>query len=131
MEKGRIASDFRSYRPIHGGLEVSGGWDGNYGSLTLSGLSPSVRFSGNIFTDNYSWLIQLVNGGNLEFYNKQQFTAFGLVMAITPSGYVGLGTDNPQENLSIAGVTSYNTGLKLTGNTTAGTGLALENTATG
>jgi len=115
----------------HGGLEVSGGWDCNYGSLTLSGLSPSVRFSGNIFTDNYSWLLQLVNGGNLEFYNKQQFTAFGLVMAITPSGYVGLGTDNPQENLSIAGVRSYNTGLKLTGNTTAGTGLALENTATG
>jgi hypothetical protein len=47
------------------------------------------------------------------------------------SGNVGIGTSNPQENLTIAGVTSFNTGLKLTGSASGGTGLALENTSSG
>ena len=46
-------------------------------------------------------------------------------------GNVGIGTSSPQENLTIAGVASYNTGLKLTGNAAAGTGLALQNTGAG
>src|SRR5262245_48418710 len=40
-------------------------------------------------------------------------------------GNVGIGTNGPAERLTIAGVPTYNTGLKLTGNTDAGTGLAL------
>jgi len=46
-------------------------------------------------------------------------------------GHVGIGTVSPQEKLTIAGVTSYNTGMKLTGNSPGGTGMALENTSLG
>ena len=47
------------------------------------------------------------------------------------AGNVGIGTDSPQENLTIAGVASYNTGLMLTGNAAAGTGLARDNSGAG
>jgi len=47
------------------------------------------------------------------------------------AGNVGIGTSSPAEKLTIAGVSGYNTGLKLTGNTDFGTGLALENTSAG
>jgi hypothetical protein len=46
-------------------------------------------------------------------------------------GNVGIGINTPAEKLTIAGVSSYNNGLKLTGNADAGTGLALENTSFG
>lgn len=47
------------------------------------------------------------------------------------SGNVGVGTASPQEKLTLAGVTSYNTGLKVTGSSPGGTGIALENTDAG
>ncbi|PYK61413.1 MAG: hypothetical protein DME21_09265 [Verrucomicrobia bacterium] len=47
------------------------------------------------------------------------------------AGNVGIGLDNPQERLTIAGVPNYNNGLKLTGNLAGGTGMALENTSSG
>jgi len=47
------------------------------------------------------------------------------------AGNVGIGTSIPAERLTIAGVSSYNNGLKLTGNADAGTGLTLENTSAG
>jgi hypothetical protein len=53
------------------------------------------------------------------------------LMVIKSNGNVGIGATNPVENLTIAGVTGYNSGLKLTGSTTGGTGMALENTAAG
>jgi hypothetical protein len=112
-------------------LEVRGDWDGVNGALTLSGAAPTLRLAGDGSTGNNSWLLQVGADGNLGFYNKALLTPFGLVTTITPLGYVGLGTASPQENLSIAGVATYNSGLKLTGSTTAGTGLALANTAGG
>lgn len=47
------------------------------------------------------------------------------------AGNVGIGINNPQEKLTIAGVASYNGGLKLTGSSAGGTGLSLENTSSG
>jgi hypothetical protein len=44
---------------------------------------------------------------------------------------VGIGTSGPAEKLTIAGISSYNNGLRLTGNNDAGTGLTLENTSAG
>ena len=46
-------------------------------------------------------------------------------------GNVGIGINNPLERLTIAGVPDYNNGLMLSGNSTGGTGLALENTSAG
>jgi hypothetical protein len=46
-------------------------------------------------------------------------------------GNVGIGTSSPAERLTIAGVPSYNNGLKLTGNADGGTGMTLENTSAG
>ncbi len=48
---------------------------------------------------------------------------------IRASGGVGINTNSPHEFLTIAGVTTYNNGLKLTGGTAGGTGMALENTS--
>ncbi len=50
---------------------------------------------------------------------------------IRAAGGVGINTASPRESLTIAGVTSFNTGLRLTGNGTGGTGMALENTSNG
>lgn len=47
------------------------------------------------------------------------------------TGNVGIGNNVPQERLTISGVTAFNNGLKLTGNSTAGVGLAIENTTGG
>jgi hypothetical protein len=73
------------------------------------------------------------NNDQLYFYREgASVNAF----AIQPNGdasiqgRLGLGTA-PVENLTIAGVASYNTGMRLTGNTTGGTGMALENTSSG
>ena len=119
----------------HAGLEVQGEWDGANGALTLGAELPTLRFSGGSQAGFNSWAIQnSADGpGNLEVLNKPLAigASFSPVFTITPSGSVGIGTVNPAESLTIAGVSSYNTGLKLTGSTTAGTGLALENTSAG
>lgn len=47
------------------------------------------------------------------------------------AGNVGIGINNPQERLTIAGVPSYDNGLRLTGDSAGGTGLTLENTSSG
>ena len=138
-------------------LEVHGEWDGNHGALTLVGQKPSLRFTGGLESDSQSWLIQVgADGpGNLGFYNKPKLvglspsdktgksTAAALnpviipvldfipMMSITPGGQVGIGTGEPTENLTIANVGGYDSGLKLTGNSAGGTGFALENTSPG
>ena len=53
------------------------------------------------------------------------------VNAFFNGGNVGIGASNPAERLTIANVAAYNTGLKLTGNSAGGVGLALESTADG
>ncbi len=50
---------------------------------------------------------------------------------IRAQGGVGINASDPTENLTIGGVTDYNTGLRLTGSTINGTGMAIQNTATG
>jgi len=68
------------------------------------------------------------NGGNL-FWSDPGI-ALGEVWSVNGAkayyngGNVGIGTANPLENLTIAGVTSFNTGLKVTGSSINGTGLA-------
>jgi hypothetical protein len=115
-------------------LEINAPWDGEQGNLTLSGQYPALRLTGGLLSGHNSWLMQVSpNGpGNLEFYNEVAgFGSWGFIMAVTPTGQLGLGTAFPNENLTIAGVPSFDNGLKLTGNSVGGTGLALENTAAG
>jgi hypothetical protein len=78
-------------------------------TLTPNGNTLTIASTGGV---GGVWSLN----GNNAFYN---------------GGNVGIGTSNPMEQLTIAGVSSYNNGLKLTGNADAGTGLALENTSAG
>jgi len=112
-------------------LDVFGEWDGANGALTLHATKPSIRLRGGALTD---WLVQenSDDSGNLEFSSKTfGSTGFFPVMSLTSGGFLGLGTTAPTENLTIAGVASYNNGLKLSGNSGGGTGMAIENTASG
>ena len=52
-------------------------------------------------------------------------------LTIATTGNVGIGTASPAEKLTIAGVTDYNNGLKVTGIGLNGVGMALENTYPG
>ena len=118
---------------------------GSFGErLTVGGFSPAdTKIEVNAGGSSYaalrlannagSWLWQVtpandLPGGRMRLTDE----IFGLeLLSITHSGNVGIGALNPQEKLTIAGVTSFNNGLKVTGNTTSGTGIALENTSNG
>jgi hypothetical protein len=111
------------------GLDVYGEWDGVNGALTLHGTEPSLRMNGGLVEG--SWLIQGSPDG-LEFFTKQFIDPnFSMVMSLTPAGYLGLGVTNPAENLTIGGVAGYNNGLKLSGSSTGGAGMAIQCTAAG
>jgi hypothetical protein len=94
---------------IPGGLNLQGEWDGAQGGLTLSAQEPTIRLTGGLQTLGNSWLMQVSSDGpgNLEFFNKEYFppinTPFGLVMALSPLGTVGIGNSNPQSMLDIVG----------------------------
>jgi hypothetical protein len=90
-----------------GGVEPAPGQFLSYSAGNLFWADPGVA-AGDIFSRG-------VNGTDA-YYN---------------AGNVGIGTGTPAESLTIAGVASYNTGLKLTGNADNGVGLALENAAPG
>jgi trimeric autotransporter adhesin len=88
-------------------------------NVTLAaGSNVTITPSGNTL------MIHVPNSGSSNWFGSGGNTYF-------TSGNVGIGTTTPGEKLTIAGVPGYNTGLKLTGNTSAGTGLALENTSVG
>jgi trimeric autotransporter adhesin len=80
-----------------GGLEVSRNWDGAFGSLTVTGDRPTIRFSSNnAVSANQQWILHLggaagtVPAGSLSFFNGGTGgTAYGSpVFAVTPSGTV-------------------------------------------
>ena len=96
---------------------------------SLNGLTDTVTISAGtnltITPNGNNLTLSAVGGGGSGiwsvFSNNAYFNA----------GNVGIGTANPAEKLTLAGVTSYNTGLKVTGGSTSGTGIVLENTAAG
>lgn len=94
---------------IPGGLNLQGEWDGDQGALTLTAQKPTLRLTGGLQALGNSWLMHVGSDGpgNLEFFNAQYLppinTPFGLVMALSPWGAVGIGNSNPQSMLDIAG----------------------------
>jgi hypothetical protein len=88
-------------------------------STLAAGNNVTLTPNGNILT------IDAATGGGGSIWAQLNTNAYYNL------GNVGIGTTTPLENLTIAGVTSFNTGLKLTGNAASGTGLALENTSSG
>ena len=99
-------------------------------SLNVNGLSLSdavtLQAGANVFlTPSGHTLTLSASSGAAGLWGQNGANAF------YTAGNVGIGTTTPAENLSIAGVPSYNNGLKLTGGSAGGTGLALENTSTG
>ena len=88
--------------------------------VTLAaGSNVTITPSGNTLT------IDSAGAGGSGIWNLNGASAY------YTNGNVGIGTANPQEKLTIAGVTSFNNGLKLTGNSINGTGIAIENTSSG
>jgi hypothetical protein len=85
----------------------------------VAGANVTITPSGSTI------LIDSATGGGSSIWSQLNNNAYYNL------GNVGIGIANPPERLTIAGVSSYNTGLKLTGNSISGTGLALENTASG
>jgi hypothetical protein len=84
-------------------LEVEAHWTGEDGALRLSGDKPTIRFSGGSISGNRSWLLHLgSNGpGNLEFHRKLGSAQWSPVLAMSPSGNVGIGEVNPSFQLSL------------------------------
>jgi hypothetical protein len=107
--------------------------------LDITGASNALRMSGSrpnlIFVDTdigYRSGLE-AQGGDITL------TTEGYISGSAPNNFAVLrgngdfciGTRNADANLNVANVLSYNSGLKLSGSTGSGTGLALENTAGG
>ena len=88
------------------------------GVTLAAGSNVTITPSGNTLT------VHVPTSGSSNWFGSGGNTYF-------TSGNVGIGTTDPAERLTIGGVPSYNSGLKLTGNSAAGTGLAIENTSAG
>jgi hypothetical protein len=90
-------------------LDLSGEWDGSHGALTITAQKPSILLNGGLQTLGNDWLIHVGSDGpgDLEFFNRQFSVlgpnTFGLVMALSPYGSVGIGTATPQSMLDIVG----------------------------
>jgi hypothetical protein len=84
-----------------------------------AGANMTITPNGNTLT------LAAVNSGGSGIWSVLNNNAY------YNAGNVGIGTANPPERLTIAGVSAFNNGLKLTGSAGAGIGLALENTASG
>src|SRR5665213_2088465 len=122
-----------------GGDATVGGGDNN----TASGISAMVAGGfNNTASGNYSLAAghdaQAINDGafvwadtqfaNFSSTNNDSFNVRAQGGARFVTGGAGMTVDG---SLTIAGVSQYNSGLKLTGSTANGTGLAIENTASG
>jgi len=102
-------------------LDVAGsGWF----RTNANGLAASAGKGVRVFVDTQN------TNGSIFAYDYANGGPLNLALQ-APGGKVGIGTETPTENLTIAGVTAFNTGLKLTGSTANGTGVAIENTASG
>lgn len=53
-------------------LDVVGNWDGEFGTMNLSGRYPTIRLTGDSQTANQSWIMHMgsLRPGNLEFYRR-------------------------------------------------------------
>src|SRR5438128_2315015 len=82
-------------------LEIVGDWNGEEGTLRLTGDKPTIRFAGGAIAGNESWILHLGgNGpGNLEFYRRTAPGGWTSVMVLSPGGNVGIGTTAPREKL--------------------------------
>ncbi len=83
------------------------------GALHLWGHKPTMEFHGDAFSGYHKWMVHLgSNGqGNLEFYLDDQPVP---MMALQPTGNVGIGTPNPQAKLDVIGQTRTHS-LQITG----------------
>src|SRR6516165_4307453 len=101
-----------------GNLEVNGNWNGAEGALTLSGDKPTIRFSGGPIAGSQQWILHEGSDGpgHLQFFNGGTTGAWSVVMTLTHDGNVGIGTNNPQAQLDVTGMTRTGV-LQITGGT--------------
>ena len=122
---------------------ISANFGGASGSKLAVFLNTAFNFVGN-FSGNFNGPLDAANvltgtlpdarlSDNVAFLNKSQNFYYPKIFSsdVGFTSNVGIGTTNPTEQLTIASVTSYNNGLKLTGSSSSGTGMAIENTSSG
>jgi hypothetical protein len=122
---------------------ISANFGGASGSKLAVFLNTAFNFVGN-FSGNFNGPLDAANvltgtlpdarlSDNVALLNKRQDFYFPKTFSsdVGFTANVGIGTTNPTEQLTIANVTSYNNGLKLTGSSNGGTGMAIENTSSG
>jgi len=101
-----------------GNVGVIGNWNGAEGALTLSGDKPTIRFSGGPIAGSQQWILHEGSDGpgHLQFFNGGTTGAWSVVMTLTHDGNVGIGTNNPQAQLDVTGMTRTGV-LQITGGT--------------
>jgi hypothetical protein len=100
-------------------------------SQLTTGSVPDSRLSTNVPLLSAGKLNDSVLSGNVALLNgSQTFTGANAFNQLSANS-LGVGTNDSTVKVSIAGVPNYNSGLKLTGSSANGTGLALNNTAGG
>src|SRR5258708_23609537 len=84
-------------------VEIVGDWNGQEGTLRLTGDKPTIKFAGGAIAGDASWILHLGSDGpgNLVFF-KQGVKTWDNVMTLGSSGNVGIGEPNPSSKLEIA-----------------------------
>jgi hypothetical protein len=84
-------------------LDVVGNWTGEQGALQLIGDKPTLRFTGGGISGNHSWILHQGSDGpgNLQFFRRAGAGAWDHIMTMTPSGKVGIGSNNPSHQLRL------------------------------
>src|SRR5665213_1506605 len=125
-----VASGYRA--AIGGGEQntASGQWSAVPGGLrNAAGGDYSFAAGQNAQATNQGAFVWAdTQNGNFSSTNNNSFNVRAQGGARFVTGGAGMTVDG---SLTIAGVSQYNSGLKLTGSTANGTGLAIENTASG
>jgi len=91
-------------------LSVVRDWDGQQGALDLRGDKPTLRLSGGSIAGNEQWIMHVGSDGPgvLGFFRRTASPVFPFpyvwnnILALAPTGNVGIGTTAPAAKLDIA-----------------------------
>jgi hypothetical protein len=95
---------------------------GNYTGISLNGTLSTSSYNFLSSPTDVNLFINRPTGADIRFRENNNDQ-----VVIASGGNVGIGTTAPVGKLNIAGVTAFNTGLNINGNTANGVGMSLRN----